>query len=169
MKELTIPGNLMGGIIGPRQTTIAQIRKAAKVRIEIASQPKPGQIGGEGVLRVGPAPPELITKAEELIQYKSEELLGQRPRHPPSFGGAPPFGFGGGPSRPFGSGPGMGGGGGGDPSAPPVIPPGQKCAEVDVPKELMGAMIGAQGTGIERIKATMASRRLCYIYKMKTT
>ena len=42
VKELIIPANLMGGIIGPRQTTLSQIRKAAKVRIEIASQPKPG-------------------------------------------------------------------------------------------------------------------------------
>lgn len=81
-KELRIPQNLMGGIIGPRQMTLSTIRKTAKVRVEITSQPKPGQAseGATGILRVGPAPPHIIARAEELIQIKSEELLGHRPR-----------------------------------------------------------------------------------------
>ena len=49
------------------------------MRIEIASQPKFG-VQTEGVLRLGPAPPDLIARAEELIQIKSEELDNLRPR-----------------------------------------------------------------------------------------
>ena len=99
------------------------------------------------------SPPTQITKAEEMIQYKSEELLGQRPRLPPSMQGA------GGAGRPMPMGKGdrqppQ------DPSIPPVCPPGTICAEVDVPKELMGAIIGAGGSGIERIKASFAGKDL---------
>ncbi|CAD7975969.1 unnamed protein product [Amoebophrya sp. A25] len=145
VKELTIPSNLMGGIIGPRQSTLAQIRKAAQVRVEIASQPKPG-VQSEGVLRVGPAPPDIIAKCEELIQIKSEELLGQRPRtNPLTFANIAS----GQPMPPQAQ-----------PRAPntrsqDVIPPGQECREVEVPKELMGAIIGSQGSGIERVKSAL--------------
>ncbi|CAD7957832.1 unnamed protein product [Amoebophrya sp. A120] len=160
VKELTIPATLMGGIIGPRQSTLAQIRKAAKVRIEIASQPKVGT-ASEGVLRVGPAPPDIIAKCEELIQMKSEELLGQRPRTNPltfqqmAAGGDP------GAASHKGAG-GYSGGEGGkkggyNSGAGDYCPPGMEVAEVEVPKELMGAMIGSQGSGIERLKASFAA------------
>jgi len=169
VKELTIPANLMGGIIGPRQSTLAQIRKAAKVRIEIASQPKVGVVS-EGVLRVGPAPPEIIAKCEELIQIKSEELLGQRPRSNPmtfgaiaetlSNGGQMPGGGGKGgppPGFPTARGPNYGHGKGQAPTGQEECPPGMEFQEVEVPKELMGAMIGTQGSGIERLKSSFAA------------
>jgi len=49
----------MGGIIGPRQTTLAKIRKYAACRIEIVSQPRLGT-QTQGALRIGPAPPHIV-------------------------------------------------------------------------------------------------------------
>ena len=70
----------MGGIVGPRQATLAMIRKTAKCRVELVSQPNLNSKDGnnDGVLRIGPAPEDILARCEELIQIKSEELLGVR-------------------------------------------------------------------------------------------
>jgi len=87
-REIHIPADLVGGLIGPGGSTINDIRQKAggQCHISVLSKDQQQTQGGPQVCRIT-GPEELLASAEALIQRKIQELLNAR--RPPGFG--PPF------------------------------------------------------------------------------
>lgn len=161
-RELAIPAELVGGMIGPGGATINDLRKQSGVGVQIAILPAVVP-GGQQNARISGAPPA-IDHAEKLVRTKLEDLmqarkptlpsiLGQSGLRPPTI--APPAQL---------ALPGLGGLSGATPRPgfPPALSPrGPQLAgasgpvesrEIPIPAELIGGMIGPGGATINELR-----------------
>jgi len=138
-REVPIPADLVGGMIGPGGSTINDLRKMSGPGVQIAILPA-SVPGGQQHARISGAPPA-IDNAEKLVRQKIEELMVRKPMAPP---GGP-----GGPMRP--------------PLAPPPgLPPGAsppgmaggpvESREIGIPADLIGFLIGPGGSTINDLR-----------------
>jgi len=119
-REIPVPGELVGGLIGPGGSTINDLRQKVGGAVQISVLPATSP-GGPQVARItGPEPD--LTAAEAMVAGKVEELKSaRRPKAPAimnAMGSGPGMGMIGGPLPPGPRPPGAGGFGGGV-----VVPP----------------------------------------------